>query len=91
MNSVRKQGMQALVFGALALFILFQGSHLPSRHPENLGVGAGMILLAVWEVSRGKASLFFRSVKKSDEPTWFWFAIFLTVFVGVACMALSFA
>lgn len=91
MNSVRKQGLQAIVFGALAFLILFQSNHLPSRHPENLGIGAVMILLAVWEISRGKASLSVRSVKKSEEPTWFWLAIFFTVFVGMALIALSFA
>ena len=91
MNAARKQGFQALIFGALALLILTQGNRLASRHSDTLGVGVVMILLAVWEISRGKDSLFFRAVKKSEEPVWFWFSIFLTVFVGLVCVTLSFA
>lgn len=89
-HRARQQGILAIVFAVLAGFILLRGGGLPGRDPQGVAVGLVMLLLAVWEVARGKATLLFRSVKKTEAPRRFWFAVSLTALLGVILVALNF-
>ena len=90
MDRTRIKGLQAIIFGLLAIFILMQGESLGSPRPSTLAVGLVVVLLALWEAARGRASLFFRKVNKADAPTLFWVAVVSTALLGIACVALSY-
>ena len=88
----RTRTLLTFVFVALALSIVIslQEHRFDSPHTGGVGTGLLVIVVALWEAARGKSSLVFRTVTKSDNPTLYWLSIFITVFVGLACAALSF-
>lgn len=90
MHKTRRKGLEAVVFAAVAAFILLKSPGFGSPRPGTLSVGLVMLLLAMWESMSGSASLIFRRVTKGDAPTLFWSVVFFTASIGIACVALSY-
>lgn len=91
MDRTRSRGLQSIAFALVAGLILLRPPRLGEASPDTLAVGLVMIVLAIWEAVRGRASLLFRSVNKTDSPISFWIAVFFTTLLGISCVALSFA
>ena len=91
MDSSRREAWQSLLLVTVACILITEQKRFGSPRPDILGVGLLVFLLAMWQAARGRASLFFfRSVRKSDAPSAFWFAVFFTSLLGIACMLLSY-
>jgi len=90
MSTTRTKTWLILFVLTVGIFLILQRHPFDNPHTGTVGVGVLMICLAVWEAARGKSSLLFRTVRKSDAPVLFWSGVFLTAAVGAICLVLSF-